>query len=246
MNIIIDDEQLESLISKKKSHIGRSWVSGIVDAGSGVALFLTAIGTDLGDFFSDGVKGLICYGAIIFGIVLFVLGICRIINNTGSRKYDYMSLYKDILVLNKDKHFYSLIAIKNTFDKFPNKFLVYYDEKWSVEFFPVFRTISNNDAENIRKKLSENLKIEINKIEVNFLREEPNQKKFSEDGKVYKVYDHRFYQAVIAEFPNNMKNDIFIIDGQKLKWMTFQEMRNNSNIMKKNKDVIDVFEQYCS
>lgn len=103
--------------------------------------------------------------------------------------YNHKKLYQDILKLNTEKSQYSLIAIKNTFDEFPNKFLLYYDEDWKVDFFPAFKTVSN-DEENIKDKLSKNLKVKRDKIIVTYLEEKSNQKKFSEKEKLDKVYDH--------------------------------------------------------
>lgn len=246
MNIIIDDEQLENLLVSKKKYIGGGWIQAVINIGSGVALFVTDIGADFGTTLPEILQKIIFFVAFLFAVFLIIVGIYQLSKNIGSQCYTCDNLYKDILILNKDKHLYSLIAIKNEFDAFPNKFLLYYDNVWNVYFFPCFQTVDNNE-DNIKQKLSSNLKIETtNIVNVKFLKEESNQKKWSQDGKIYKVYDHRFYQVTISEFPDNMKKDIFSIDGRKYKWMTFQEMRNNNNIKKKNEDVVEVFEKYCN
>lgn len=174
------------------------------------------------------------------------MGILQLVKSIGKNHYDHQKLYQDILKLNKDKHLYSLVAIKNTFDEYSNKFLLYYDEEWQVEFFPAFRTVNNDvyNIDNIKKRLSENLKIKADKIDVTFLIEKTNRTKPSAEDEIEKVYDHRYYQATISEFPDCLKESTTIIDGRRYIWMTFQDMKKNTNIMKKNKDIIQIFEEY--
>lgn len=244
MQLDIDDDQLKALLEEKKNHIGHSWKQAIMDCGSGVALLITSASADFSSKMSvqyDVVFHIILYP---FSLFLVFLGVHRLILSLRSRDYNSKQLYNDILSLNKSKRHYSLVAIKNTYDKYPNKYLMYYDKKWKVYFFPKFKRNGTDTTNSIRNQLSAYLKIDEQFISVEFLTEEPNQKKFSEDGKIYKVYDHRYYKATINSFRESMKKDRFIIEGINFRWMTFQEMEGNANVRKKNSDVIQIFKTY--
>lgn len=182
MKLIIDDDLLKNLLEKKRSHIGSSWLQAIVNIGSGVAFLLTVWGTDL-----SKISGVIhCQADIlfdVFGIVLILIGGYQLIMSVGSNHYNHKKLYQDILKLNKEQNRYSLVAIKNTFEEYSNKYLLYYDESWGVDFFPAFKTVSN-DIESLKDRLSENLKVKRDKIEIVFLVEKTNQKKYSEEHKL--------------------------------------------------------------
>lgn len=244
MKIIIDDDMLNTLLIRKKNCIGVSLFQAIVNSSSGIAFLLTVRGADLSRISHDiGFDFEILCNLI--GVAILSIGIFELILSIKSGYYNYEKLYQDILKLNTEKRQYSLVAIKNTFDEFPNKFLLYYDDDWKVDFFPAIRTVSN-DEENIKDKLSKSLKIKRDKIFITFLVEKPNQKKYSEKDKLEKVYDHRYYQATIQEFYPELKRDSIVIDGIRYKWMTFIEMKNDKNIMKKNEDIIKEFEKYTT
>lgn len=146
-------------------------------------------------------------------------------------------LYKDIENLDEVLHKFSLIAIKDDFNDFANKILLYYDNSWQCWFLFSFHTSEYQNEESILQRLSNKLKIDKSLMKVNYISDRL-QAKYSEKDHVNKVYQHSLYQGVIAKFPEIMKNDEFEIEGTKYKWWTIEEMEADENIMKKNGDVV--------
>ena len=62
--------------------------------------------------------------------------------------------------------------------------------------------------------------------------------KYSESAKKEKIFSHKFYLAVIDEFPEDTMEDSFEIDGRKYYWKSIPELEQDEVAMKKNSDVI--------
>ena len=54
-----------------------------------------------------------------------------------------------------------------------------------------------------------------------------------------KVYDQSYYEAIISNFPKELQEHSFVIDGKEFVWMTLDEMKNNKEIQEKNLDVVN-------
>ena len=52
-------------------------------------------------------------------------------------------LYDEMVANNEMEHPFSIVAIKDTFREFPNKYLLYYDNRWNCWFFFNFKTVEN-------------------------------------------------------------------------------------------------------
>ena len=143
----------------------------------------------------------------------------------------------DIENLNEIFHRFSLIAIKDDFEEFSNKFLLYYDEIWKCWFFFSFSTTDYDNEENIIQRLSNKLKVNRDSISLKYITTRI-QPKFSERDKVQKVYQHSLYRGKILDFPSDMLCNEFEIDGTRYKWWTIEEMEQDLEIMEKNKDVV--------
>ena len=133
-------------------------------------------------------------------------------------------------------HEFSLIAIKNT----DNKYLQLYDERWDCWLFPYFRSTDNN-RENVDSKISEQLGMDISCEYITVA----NHCKYSVSDDVYKIYHHKLYRYVMNDIPDNMNSNQFEIDGKKYKWMSINDMENDSLIMEKNDDIVAFVKTYC-
>lgn len=241
MDYIINDEMLKNLVEKKKQHIGYSWLSAVSELGSSAGMIVTAI---TGDFSKRNIYFQPC--VFTLGLVFLGIGIVQLWKNIGKDHYNHVKLLNDIIDLNKSENQYSLVAIANTYDDFPAKWLLRCDHDWKDTYlFLPYKTKGDNfkdDISNIRSTLERELKVEKTNIEVSMLIEKKNHRKYSPKYGRDKVYDHRFYQATINNFPDNLKKDYFEIDQKKYKWMTFEEMKLDANILKYNIDVVSIFE----
>lgn len=250
MNLTIDKDKLELLIEKRKLYIGSKWYELVPDLISGVTLIVSSIkppdlsGTCLASYV-QGVRVFFC----TIGLAMVGWSIYRMAKTLHSC-YTHQKLCDEIERL--DKHFYSLVAIKDTFNEYPKRLLLYRDEKWNADFFPAFRTVPGAkelDKKNICKLLSTYLEIDENDIKLIFLDEIDNQEKIYQDHEDekksrVKVYDHRYYLAEIKKFNKKVKKDKFEILDHSYKWMTFSEMESNKKIYEKNKEIIEMFEKY--
>ena len=59
--------------------------------------------------------------------------------------------------LNTIQHNHSLVAIKDAFSVESKRYLTYYDEKWECKLFLNFKTIEENNENNLIENLSSNL-----------------------------------------------------------------------------------------
>lgn len=141
-------------------------------------------------------------------------------------------------------HHHSIVAIKDTFQKFPNRYLVYEDKAWHCRFFLNYPT-QLMEAQNVnflKEKLSGALKIPMEDMDLT-KKGQALQQKYSERHQEMRVYDHVFYEAKISDFPESMKQPSFKQDGVTYYWMTIEEMKQDSDIQKKNLDVVQEVEK---
>ena len=239
MRLDIEDSSLESLLQNHRDHIGGSWISGVVEIVGGLS-FILAIHSEKFEIF---VLEIGCY---IIASVLVVTGLLHFYKGTGKREYDVSKLLADIKKLSTTESQYSLVAIVNNFEgEAANKVLLrYLKDDWKTYMFLSYRTAFENDEHNIKSRVAADLNIHRSQIEVKFLTEIPYQPKYSLDVKSVRMYHNKYYQVFIRNFPNELRQSKFILDKVKYKWMTVQEMWEDSQIRTNNDDVLKVFEKY--
>lgn len=229
--IMIDETKLKLLLEEKRQFIGArvTW-----DSFLSAASFLIS-------------AGLASYPQIlgISGEILKALFLITGIGFTGksvydirfSRKNNYTKedLLQDINNLNQITHNHSIVVIKNTFAKHPNRFLVYYDERWKCYLFPNFAENVNNE-----KFICTGLenKLKITNPSLRFI-EQKISEKYSESHKEYRIYSHRLYECLIHNFPEKERELIFTVDGIQYAWKTIEEMEKDLRIVKVNADVLE-------
>ena len=152
-------------------------------------------------------------------------------------RYDHKLLFSDIENLNEILHRFSIVALKDDFNKYSNRFLLHYDTNWNCWFFFSFPTSDSANEEQIKNRMSNILKVDKNLIHL-VHKSERLQPKYSLKDCVNKVYQHSLYQAVMGEFSPELKEDSFVLDGVSYKWMTIAEMEADDRIMEVNKDVV--------
>ena len=103
-----------------------------------------------------------------------------------------------ILIDNVNTHNHLIIVIKDTFNDFSNKYLVYYDSKWDCKFFLNYKENINNESY-IKEHLSSELKIPMDCINLKYVTSKIHEK-YSESDKMNKIYSHKFYLADIKDF----------------------------------------------
>lgn len=239
MRLDIDDNNLHNLLQEKKDHIGGSWINEIVNIGGGLSFIVTLYSAYISSLW---VKfGLYAIASLVIG-----LGCFQLWKKTGKRSYNYEKLYDDIKNLSTSDTQYSLVAIMNDFEgDFANRVLLqFFQGKWQTYMFLSYRTALENDENNVISRVAASLKIERSCLSVKFLTEELCQPKYSPDRDAMVMYHNRYYQVSINGFSDILKQPEFTLDGVKYKWMTLDEMLEDSQIKKNNLDVLSVFERY--
>lgn len=238
-NILIDRNKLELLLEKNKEKIGHNGLQGLDTLFSGITFFVS---TMLASYVSIGpISELFIKIVCIVFSGLFCLRGAYMLYTSSRTKYGNSELFSDIVNLNEITHPFSIIVIKDTFEKYPNKYLLYYDSRWDCRLFINYRTNVDSEVantENIRTRLSNELKIQKDKITIKY-KTVKIQRKFSESDKIYKCYEHKIYYVEIP-FRADIKKLEFEIDGKHYYWMTIDEMVNDDNIKGKNLDVVDL------
>lgn len=234
MQLLIDSTKLEALLQRKQDDIGYKKL----DQGCNIANALFVV---YGGFSASPETALWAKAMAIIagGLGLYWSGCAMVkaIKNT----YNADLLQHDIENLNEIEHPFSLIAIKDTFNKYSHRYLLYYDNRWQLNLFPNYRTQATEEENiaNIVGHLSNELQIPAQDITV-------EQKgytlttKYSVSDKVQKVYAHTLYQATIKELPKKLQADSFMIGDRKYSWWSIDKMETDEDIREHNLDVVEL------
>ena len=236
VKLLIDKIKLQLLLEKKRDYIRHS-LEGIDILITAVIYIISLSCSDfkpIGSISSDRIST-IAWG---IAVLLLIYGSFKLRKSWKYKyKYDHEHLFHDIENLDEVLHRFSLVAVKDTFNQFSNRFLLHYDSNWNCWFFFSFPTNPEQNEESIIQRLSNQLKLPASAIRLHYVTDRL-QPKFSIKDNINKVYQHSLYQAWISDFPENMRKTEFTIEGVKFKWMTIAEMETNDSIMKINHDVV--------
>lgn len=227
--ILISEDKLKNVILENKEYIGLNKGEGLDRLIAGVGFIITVV---VAVFKFEWIK----YVFEVIGAIYVVIGGKTFIKSFVN-PYTHHDLIKDIKSLDQIEHRHSIVAIKNTWDDFPNRFLIYHDKKWDCDFFLNYKTVENME-DVIKEKVSSQLRIKKECIHVEFKGNDISRK-YSWRDKKDKTYNHDFYLVIIDSFPEEEKSLSFSIDQVDYKWLTIEEMRNNQNTYRKNADVIN-------
>lgn len=148
-------------------------------------------------------------------------------------------LYMEIKNQNEIKHPFSIVVIKDEFEKYPDRFLVYYDTRWKCRLFLNYHTqenVSENEAK-IKEGLSRDLHVNVSDISMNY-KDVFLHKKYSYSDRCDKWYEHTIYETHISDFPEIEQDASFEISGRQYYWMSLAEMERDQTIMERNSDVL--------
>ena len=240
MKILLDDVKLNLLLEQKKQFIGKTvvWDSLL----SAVSFLISVIWASYSDFFI--ISGIVIKTIFVLLGLFFTGKSIFDIYHCSKNSYTYEDLFQDIYRLNEITHNHSIIAIKNTFDEFPNKFLLYYDTRWNAYLFLNFKDNTNNENF-IVSGISNKLKIKADDIKLQYIAQNLS-KKYSESHKEERIYSHKLYLANISSFPNAARSNSFEIDGVSYCWMSISEMENDPRIMEVNEDIVQFVKENCN
>lgn len=239
MKMLIDKIKLKLLLEQKRDYI-KSSIDGVDVVISAVIYMVSLLCSKFNTVMGVNYR-VISTLAWVLAVIFLIYGLRKIIISRENR-YNHKTLFKDIENLDEILHKFSLVAIKDEFNSYANKVLLYYDNSWKCWFLFSFHTNEYQNEESILQRLSNKLKIDKDCIKINYISDRL-QPKYSEKDHVHKVYQHSLYQCSVTRFPEIMKNNEFEIEGTKYKWWALEEMEADENIMKKNGDVVSFLKE---
>lgn len=233
----INDDKLDKLLNSRKSHIGVGINKAFMDIFTSIATAFTFYLIPEGS-----IPELLRWGLILLSFIYAIYVIISSLKSLVSG-YNYKTLEEEIVGLDETKHRHSLVAIKNTFSTHPNKFLVYWDERWKCYLFPNYRTAKENDCAKVSNAVSNALGIN-GSVKTSKVAERVTTKKSFSHNNQLRTYAHTLYAVDIDPFPEVAKENEFYISGRRYRWMSLRDMEQDINIMEKNKDVVHLVEEY--
>lgn len=144
-------------------------------------------------------------------------------------------LKKNEEIKNAEKHYLLVV-----YDKYNNKFLTYYDENWDCYFIMNTKKKYNTGSlyELFSMLLDTNLDLCKERIkDVKYLKTYTFSKYCVPENKD-KYYKHSYWQVLIEGFDEKETGTTFGRNGVRYKWLSLDEMISDSNIRKKNSEVI--------
>lgn len=231
--LCIKSTELKLLLTERKDCIGIPKRESIELLCSGLSLLIVDA---IYGFRLDGKISVVFKSILLFISLYFI--VMGIINTLKAFRTNYNSgkLYEEIENLSFPVSKYSLIAIKDTFNEYPKRFLLYYDTRWDCYLFLNYKT--PEDSNILIQKISNTLEIAIKNISIDYKVAETHTK-YSVSNEKIKTYEHKLYQANITEFTNILKQDEFVIAGKQFKWFSIEEMFSDTNIQNKNAGIVD-------
>lgn len=237
--LLIDKKDLKLLLETKRDQIGHSSLEGIDLIITGGTFFLSTLSATYSDVWC--LKGYVIKTVcILLGIGILIWGIFKMVKSR-EQLYGHQKLFDDITELNTITHPFSIVAIRDTYNKFPARYLVYYDKRWGCRLFLNYRTVQDN-VSSLRRHLSAELQIDEKSIAVEYKCSEIYSK-FSCSDNIEKIYDHQIYLACISKFREELQAAEFEINGKSFYWMTMDEMESDKDIQEKNMDVIKLIKK---
>lgn len=138
--------------------------------------------------------------------------------------------------LTRTYHEFSLLAIVNPSGQYLQK----WDDRWETWLFPYVKSTDNNQ-ENVDVYVSKLLCKDVSVKYITYAK----HCKYSVSDNVYKIYNHKLYKLLLNIIPENMTEQTFVIDGNKYKWMSIEEIENDARIMEVNDEVVAFVKKKC-
>lgn len=238
MRLLIDKNELELLLEKKRDFIGNKVTFDTVIAGVSFLLsVLTASYSDVIGGQKIVIQGIVLKTFFCTVGVVYVLKIIVDIIKRYRNKYDHIVLKNEIENLNMIQHDHSLVILCNSESSSEKEYLVYYDERWDCKLFLNYKTQERNNESYISDKISADLQVGKDKINLRYITSRV-QEKYSVSHDEKRTYNHRLYELQISDWTAKKQKD-FVINGKHYYWMPISKMETDKNIAKKNLEVVD-------
>lgn len=177
----VQDHDLRNHLVSRGNEIGHSKTQASFNTLTALAFLISAWTGDIP--FQQGM--------ILLGVLATIWSIIDI-QKAFIKPYNHEILWKEIKSMDQIKHKFSLIAVKDTFCEYSNRFLVYWDERWECWLLLNFMTPDNNEVEVLARRTAETLHVPAAKTKLQWL-DVQVYTKFSVSDRIRKVYEHNLY-----------------------------------------------------
>lgn len=242
--LVISKDRLALLFEKNKKYIGTNiLVSGEISIG--LSTTTTVFVSEFKDILfipSEFIKAIY----IIVSIIMFALAIHTLWKN----KITHETLLNKVIELSEVENEYrAIIVLRDEFNPYSNKYLVYYDTVWNCYLCLHYSYNPNNEeteSDNaILKRVSNELCIKPELLSVISICKKDSCKHSYRTNET-KFYHFHYYSTTINSdnTPDLMKQDEFEINEKKYYWKSIDELRNHKNTWERNSDVINFLEAH--
>ena len=226
----IKEENLKDLLFRRKKHIKTHFP--VFETISCILSFVVTI--LLSDFenASFGVKVLVVLACIAYVVAC-------IISFYGSN-YSVDAFYKDICSVAEKEHNFSLLLLRDTSETFPVSYLLRKDTRWKCWLFPYIRTNAENDKQSVIDYVKSVFKIK--NVDIKKITEQ-DFTKYSVSANLQKTYHHTFYLIEFNALLSPACKKKFSAGGNKYKWFTISQMKENKHIIERNDENVRYIEK---
>ncbi len=191
MRWLIPSERYKDLLEKREKYIGRNFTESLSTLVSGAAMIIGAVLSDYSSL-SGALRLTVMFANYALALGLTIGGVIMTILAAHDR-YTAKRLYEETADLNEIEHRYSIVAVKDTFQKYPSRFLLYYDKRWRCNFFFSFPTAETDEKDilDISTRLSGALQIPAQQIQLE-KRGFDLSRKYSVSHEENRTYAHTF------------------------------------------------------
>ncbi len=237
----IEESELKELLDKKDKSVENRRFP--IEAILGLLGFL--LSAFMANIFSMSLwlKILVWAFSLCYAVYAFYL-LSRFFKSQYSTK-DFIRELKDSKRIRK----FSLLVLKDSSGTFKDSFLLRYDRRWKCFLLP-YRQTHDSDDEKFILDYAENTLL-LKNAEISSVKADDIEK-FSVSDRMTKSYHHTFYLinfdaagtfSDISDFKNRRKRKCnrrtFLINQEKFKWFTIDEMKRNKSIESKNSETVD-------
>lgn len=156
--------------------------------------------------------------------------------------YSIRDLYNEISASSEKVHEFSLLVITDSSGLHNDKFLLRYDKRWKCYLLPYRPTHADDDASAVAEYVRS---FPLASPKIGEVKSE-KLTKYSVSADRVKDYFHRFYPVSFDFSASGMCGNSLKINGEKYRWFSILEMKEDRSIREKNLETVDfVSRNFC-
>lgn len=225
----IEESELREILDKQR----KSVETKRFPIESLLSLFVFILSAVLGQIFVQPVWVKVFFW---LNVIIYASFVLFLISKFLKNRYSEDDFLKDIKNSDRIRNF-SLVVLKDTSGKFKNSYLLRYDHRWKCFLLPYLQTHDQDDKKFIQEYVDNVLELcdaEIKDVKFD------DVVKYSVSDNMTKKYHHTFYLVNFnASDSKLITKRTIVINGEKFKWFTIDQMKRNKVIEQKNSETVN-------